>query len=60
MECNSKNTSDANGVHLEVITFLYKCLKTVLQFCFTCFPSFFLDVLIIGFCFETVKSRAIF
>ena len=71
MKCNSENTSDANGVHLEGnflffslflllytklfdrcgITFFYKWLKAALLFCFTCFPSFFLSLIILDFCF---------
>ena len=79
MECNSENSSEVNGAHLEGIflfslslllevevfdrcgiIFFYKWLKAVLEFCFTCFPSFFLSVLIIDFYFVTGKSRAIF
>ena len=79
MECNSENSSEVNGAHLEGIflfslslllevevfdrcgiIFFYKWLKAVLEFCFTCFPSFFVSVLIIDFYFVTGKSRAIF
>ena len=41
-----------------IITFFYKWLKAALQFCFRCFPSFFLDVIIIDF--YLYRSRAIF
>ena len=73
MECNSENTSDANGVHLEgnflfSLSFfvtrnrnfwpMYKLLFSISSF--TSFPSLFLDVLIIDFYFVTGRPKAIF
>ena len=43
-----------------IITFFYNWLKTALLFCFTYFPSFFLDVIKKDFYFPTARSRAIF